>query len=953
MRFTVCLAFFLLLLSSQTRGQSFTVYNYSVNEGLPSSEVYQVFQDAKGFLWFATDNGVVKFDGTRMEKFHTKDGLTDPVVFSFYEDPKKRLWFRTFSSTLCYMESGIIKRYAYNSKFESQDFDSKGVLDFLVTENDELWFIHGNKFGVIDSAGNINITVLKKHGVFCKTVGKEFLMVRSFYNPIHDSVFIDDQQLNISVAPSNYANQVLRVVRWRDKLYLSMNHDVFEYDGKTLTKFLASDNPVISLSLDKEDNLWVGYLNGGVEQYKAPDPATRWKPDFLKNKSVTSVVQDHEGGLWFSTLESGVYHVPNMMINHYELPTTTRIRGIVSLPGRLMIGDQGGNLLEVNTDSREVKKIRTLKSAVISIFNSGKRIFLSTGSDLQVYDQSFRFEKNYPMMMASDFSSDKAGKTWAFGGQKMGWFDENGKLLKLDRISQLYRSVHLQDTLFFMAERTGLHIRNDDLKLLKVHESFSDIKISNILGFNDSTLLITTIGKGFILMDSRNWTFKTFNTQNNFIADHIFSSLIDDKYLWLGTENGLVKIAIDQLDGPSLSFEYLTKKSGLISDKIEFLLRVNDRIWAFSGSNFSVIPESFAKFANDRPLFYIDDIQVNNTLKAASHLGDLGHKENTLNIAFGFISFNNQNILLRYRLSENDTWIYTNNKQLLFPSLSPGQYAFDLQYSSDNVKWLPAMAPLKFSIAEPWWGQWYTLVGAMLALLTFAFFYFRYQQSIYRQRNHYLRIINEHQQKLIQSEILTRERERNRISKELHDRVGTNLSAIKLTVSQLLKTHREPLADDVEEQFQVAIQEIKDIIYGLTPPGLERYGLFTGLKNYVGKLTRSIPINISLKTFGRDIHRYELTIIVFRVLQELLSNSIKHSFARNITIHLNSFDDMLNIVYEDDGVGFSYNPEQSGLGLDNIESRIRSINGTLKFESGNFGISYTIDIPITLNKEVA
>ena len=58
------------------------------------------------------------------------------------------------------------------------------------------------------------------------------------------------------------------------------------------------------------------------------------------------------------------------------------------------------------------------------------------------------------------------------------------------------------------------------------------------------------------------------------------------------------------------------------------------------------------------------------------------------------------------------------------------------------------------------------------------------------------------------------------------------------------------------------------------------------------------------------------------------------------------------VVYEDDGDGFTYDPLQSGLGLDNIESRIQSINGTLKFESGNFGISYTIDIPVTINKEV-
>jgi ligand-binding sensor domain-containing protein len=90
------IVFAFVFFSLHLKAQSFTVYNYSVAEGLPSSEVYEVYQDRKGFLWFATDNGVAKFDGSQMETFHAKDGLTDPVVFSFYEDYKNRLWFRTF-----------------------------------------------------------------------------------------------------------------------------------------------------------------------------------------------------------------------------------------------------------------------------------------------------------------------------------------------------------------------------------------------------------------------------------------------------------------------------------------------------------------------------------------------------------------------------------------------------------------------------------------------------------------------------------------------------------------------------------------------------------------------------------------------------------------------------------------------------------------------------------------
>src|SRR5688572_14206832 len=103
------LLFFVCLPWVEVRGQSFTIYNYSVPEGLPSSEVYDIFQDSKGFLWFASDNGVTKFDGSEFKNYHMKDGLTDPVVFSFFEDHNHRLWFRTFSGKLSYLENDSIK----------------------------------------------------------------------------------------------------------------------------------------------------------------------------------------------------------------------------------------------------------------------------------------------------------------------------------------------------------------------------------------------------------------------------------------------------------------------------------------------------------------------------------------------------------------------------------------------------------------------------------------------------------------------------------------------------------------------------------------------------------------------------------------------------------------------------------------------------------------------------
>ncbi len=201
------------------------------------------------------------------------------------------------------------------------------------------------------------------------------------------------------------------------------------------------------------------------------------------------------------------------------------------------------------------------------------------------------------------------------------------------------------------------------------------------------------------------------------------------------------------------------------------------------------------------------------------------------------------------------------------------------------------------------------------------------------------------------AEIKITERERKRISKELHDGVGTSLTAIRLGVmSQLARHANGSLAvQEIENQFQTALKEIKDIAYDLTPPDLERYGFFTALTGYVNKLSISIGVTIELNTYGKDLPESEVALSVFRILQELISNSLKHAEAKKISITINGFDDLMSIIFEDDGIGFDPNKIEKGLGLANIESRIQLLNGKILMESLNFGVSYLIDIPIKEN----
>ncbi|MBL7877990.1 MAG: hypothetical protein JNL53_20155 [Cyclobacteriaceae bacterium] len=148
--FIVCC---LYLTSLKVFSQHTSLINYSIGEGLPSSEVYQIHLDRNGFLWFATDNGVARFDGKDFERFNIKDSLRDPVVFGLHEDIKGRIWFRTFTGKLSYFENGKIYPYQHN-RVTSKIAARAIITDMQFDSLDNLSLSVG-KFVKLDRVGKI------------------------------------------------------------------------------------------------------------------------------------------------------------------------------------------------------------------------------------------------------------------------------------------------------------------------------------------------------------------------------------------------------------------------------------------------------------------------------------------------------------------------------------------------------------------------------------------------------------------------------------------------------------------------------------------------------------------------------------------------------------------------------------------------------------------------------
>jgi len=193
--------------------------------------------------------------------------------------------------------------------------------------------------------------------------------------------------------------------------------------------------------------------------------------------------------------------------------------------------------------------------------------------------------------------------------------------------------------------------------------------------------------------------------------------------------------------------------------------------------------------------------------------------------------------------------------------------------------------------------------------------------------------------------IQTEEKERKRFAKDLHDGLGPLLSTVKMSVSSLAQMEHDDASREIVENTELVINEaiksLKEISDNLSPHILNNFGLLRALNNFSNKINIARTIKINLKSNLKD-ERFDpnVEVVLYRVICELINNTIKHARAKKIDISLTKEDQYLNIIYKDDGKGFDVNKiidqqGSSGMGFSNIYSRINSLKGEINIESEN------------------
>ena len=252
------------------------------------------------------------------------------------------------------------------------------------------------------------------------------------------------------------------------------------------------------------------------------------------------------------------------------------------------------------------------------------------------------------------------------------------------------------------------------------------------------------------------------------------------------------------------------------------------------------------------------------------------------------------------------------------------------------------------------------IVGFSLILLISFLLYnrFRLTQKKERleERQNLLNRINQHQEALLNAIVNAQEEERKRIAGELHDGLGGLLSTVKVNLDNVKNTYVPTKENDSKlliksiSLVDEVCSDLRTISHNMMPGVLVKLGLVAAVNDFVDKVGESNAFNINFETVGLE-ERMDGTIeiVLYRVIQEAINNIIKHADAKSVNIQIVMHENNLTVMIEDDGKGFDIKNirEQNGIGLKNIESRVKYLNGSVVFDSTpGRGANVIIEIPI-------
>ncbi len=717
--------------------QTFSFYHYTSSEGLASSSVYDLIQDRNGYMWFATANGVSKFDGHRFINYTTSDGLNSSNITNLIEGTNGELYFGNHDKGFnIYAGSKIVN---YSNPTE-QNLLFRGMF----MDGVQLYSYYANNVSIVNSENTINL--FKGYHPDTILINK---MVR-----ISDGTILAATSKglykfeNRDLKKINISGLDRQEIYWLsgaqdNNIVLGANGKIYEIKNNTVVRTievnLFEKNNVIRVLKDTKGNIWFSIMSRGFYFIEAGTNriADIGKKMGLENAMVNNFLEDNEGNIWASTFGDGVFCLNNLSLFSYSQKDGLSNNKVLAIEkdhaGRMLVGTHDG--LNVLDSARFNIIISKTGSAVdytyiydINCINDTVYVSASYHNSIYFIRQSYKNDR-FCFFNSSAFCITKDGRFingfWnnAIYIQRYPPKTVYGEVAYLFGDTKTVNKVHN----IFEDERNNLWL-GTSLGLCKMTPSTRGQKTF----FPQNEILSTTVryiiqdrkgkiwfagDKGIASYDLNDSVITNFPKIN----EHDMSSsntLSVDKHnrLWIGSMNGLFILEKD-------SVKILNTETGLPSNEIFSLYydSTNNNMWIGSAKGLSSL--DINEFDNKKILPV--NVQLKNIKTEDSvytNFDNINFEPDANNIYIDFTAINYSSpasVKYQYKLLEDsfgeDEWLALPDDFINFISLKRGDYKLAIRGKTINSSWgTPKL--ISFTVL-PYFTETFTLRASVIGLL--------------------------------------------------------------------------------------------------------------------------------------------------------------------------------------------------------------------------------------------
>ena len=933
---------------------------WTVDNGMPENEIRGITQTPDGYLWIATFNGLVRFDGVHLTVFNrSTPGLRSSQFTNMLQGRGGDLWLHSVDRGVVRYHNGAFHAYG------RQDGIPADVINGLTGDSSgDVWVLTGGRIIRWDEAAEHFVDVSPQS----PSLPYRTLLWDSggFWVRQGDKMHLFSGG---RFADYTLPKQVLKNVIFGAALDERGTLWLETVDGKRAR--ITSDNVSHMIEPHTGENMTAGTTyNKTLIMHVGPRLARTF--EFSSSNRTVSVTpwhfyEDRQGNLWIGTLEAGLYRLQKQFIQSYS-----KEQGLVDRDTYAILQDRSGALW-------------------IGAWHTGLSRFAEGKFT------NYTMADGLPSELVTALFEDRQGHFWVGTHGGLSMFDHgrfhrvSGPVLPEDAVVQvIYEDKH--GTLWFgtreglaryanratqfLTKKDGLassdiHVvmegSNGDLwlggygGLTRIHnghfQSWTNLPSNNIWSIYEDTdgiLWIGTYDGGLLRYENGN--FASYSMDDGLFDNGAFQILNDSHgYFWISCSRGIYRVSKRELN--DFAHGTLQKVTSTAYGKIDGMLssecnggvqpggiKTRDgRLWFPTRDGVAVIdPEQVAQ---DRvpPSVMIESLTVDNIVKPMTAPLRIPPGRPNVEISYTSPNFiNATQTKFKYKLDGLDTdWVDAGGRRIAYYShVPPGDYVFHVIAGNSDGVWNDQGKTLAITVLAPFYEtRWFEFL-LLLALAGLVAVAWRYRVSQLEQAQAL-------QQVFSQQLIASQEAERKRIAAEMHDSLGQRLVIIKNLALLLLRSRKNASADDadvqtiagISDEASSAIEETRGISYNLRPFQLDRLGLTKAIEAVIRTTGTASGIRFTTELDNiDDFFPEDLRINFYRIVQESLGNIMRHAKATAVTVQAKRGAENLTVTIEDNGRGFNHgersgSPSRSGFGLTGMSERARLLGGELKIRS--------------------